>query len=119
VIPAKNSQLNSDLAQATYWSVAIFNANDVSNTNVPSPQPVTSDLFYSTDFATAPMPVTEAVFVIVEGRGPGFSGTGSAGTSSAGTGSAIPAAYRISVWRIVLHSPNDNSTTNTIPHKET
>ena len=49
------------------------------------------------------------VFVIVEGRG----------TSSAGTGSATPAAYRISVWRVVLHSPNNKSTTNTIPHKET
>jgi bla regulator protein blaR1 len=106
VIPAKSRQPNSDLAQNIYWNIAIFNANDAS---IPLPQPMTSDLFYSTDFATAPMPVTEAVFVIVEGRG----------LTSAGTGSAAPAAYRISVWRVVLHSPNDNSTSNTIPHKET
>lgn len=116
--PAKSARPNSDLAQNVYWNVAIFsadeNANNASNTNFPSPQPMTSDLFYSTDSATGQMPVTEAVFVIVEGRWPG-----SASTSSAGNGSATPAAYRISVWRIVLHSPNDNSTSNTIPHKET
>jgi hypothetical protein len=106
VIPARNTQPNSELARAANWNIAIFNANDAS---IPLPPPMTSDLFYSTDFATAPMPVTEAVFVIVEGRG----------LTSAGTGSAAPAAYRISVWRVVLHSPNDNSTANTIPHKET
>ena len=114
VIPARNTQPNSDLAQDIYWSVAIFNVNDASNTNVPSPQPVTSDLLYMTDFAAGQTPVTEAVFIVVEGRGPA-----SAGTSSAGAGSATPAAYRISVWRVVVHSPNDNSTTNKIPHKET
>ncbi len=109
VIPAKNAQPNSNVAQDIYWNIAIFNASDASNTNFPSPQPMTSDLFYSTDSATGQMPVTEAVFVIVEGRD----------LTSAGTGSATPAAYRISVWRVVLHSPNNKSTTNTIPHKET
>ena len=106
VIPAKTTQSNSDLQQNLYWNIAIFNANDAST---PSPQPLTSDLFYSTDFAPAQRPITEAVFVIVEGRG----------LTSARTGPATPAAYRISVWRVVLHSPNRNSTTHTIPHKET
>jgi hypothetical protein len=106
VIPARNTQANAELARTAYWSVAIFNANEASNTNSPPP-PITSDLFYLTDFATRP--VTEAVFVVVEGRG----------LNSSGPGSAAPAAYRISVWRVVLHSPNDNSTANTIPHKET
>jgi hypothetical protein len=114
VIQAKNTQPNSDLAQDVYWRVAIFDASDASKTNFPSPQGMTSDLFYLTDFPKAPAPITDAVFVIVEGRA-----QGSASASSAVTGSAIPAVYRISVWRVVLHSPNDNSTTNTIPHKET
>jgi beta-lactamase regulating signal transducer with metallopeptidase domain len=111
VIPAKNTQQNLELAQSVYWSLAIFNASGASvpSERLTSEEPLTSDLFYSTDFATGQMPVTEAVFVIVEGRG----------LTSAGTSSAAPAAYRISVWRVVLHSPNDNSTTITIPRKET
>jgi beta-lactamase regulating signal transducer with metallopeptidase domain len=114
VIPARNTQPNSDLTQDVYWNIAIFNANDGTNDNanhasIPSPQPLTSDLFCLTDFATGPMPVTEAVFVIVEGQA----------LTSTDTGSTAPAAYRISVWRVVLHSPNNNSTTNTTPHKET
>jgi beta-lactamase regulating signal transducer with metallopeptidase domain len=114
VIQAKNTQPNSDFAQDVYWRVAIFDASDASKTNFPSPQGMTSDLFYLTDFPKTPAPITDAVFVIVEGRA-----QGSASASSAVTGSAIPAVYRISVWRVVLHSPNENSTTNTIPHKET
>jgi beta-lactamase regulating signal transducer with metallopeptidase domain len=124
VVPVKRAQRNSDLVQDTYWTVAVFEANgeangDANDASIPSPQPLTADLFYSTDFATGPTPATEAVFVIVEGRGPGLADTGSAGIRPAGTGSAEPAAYRISVWRVVLHSPNENSTTNTIPQKET
>jgi beta-lactamase regulating signal transducer with metallopeptidase domain len=115
VIPAKSTQQSLELAQDVYWTLAIFNARGAS---VPS-EPSTSDLFYSTDFAAGPAPVTEAVFVIVEGRGLSFTAPGSASTGSASTHSAAPAAYRISVWRVVLHSPNDNSTTNKIPHKET
>ena len=115
VIPAKSTQQSLELAQDVYWTLAIFNASGAS---VPS-EPSTSNLFYSTDFAAGPAPLTEAVFVIVEGRGLSFTAPGSASTGSASTRSTAPAAYRISVWRVVLHSPNDNSTTNKIPHKET
>jgi hypothetical protein len=31
----------------------------------------------------------------------------------------LPAVYRISVWRVVVHAPADNPNSNTIPHKET
>jgi hypothetical protein len=109
VIPAKGAQQDSDPVQDAYWSVAIFHANgDANEASIRSPQPLTSDLFYVTGFATSPAPITEAVFVIVEGRG----------LSSGATGSTPLAAYRISVWRVVLR-PNSNSATNTIPHKET
>ena len=109
VIAAKGAQPASDLVQDAYWSVAIFHANgDANEASIPSPQPLTSDLFCLTGFATSPAPITEAVFVIVEGRG----------LSSGATGSTPPAAYRISVWRVVLQ-PNSNSATNTSPHKET
>jgi beta-lactamase regulating signal transducer with metallopeptidase domain len=117
VIPA--TQPNSDLAQDVYWNLAIFDANDsaedgTNDASIPSAQPLTSDLFYPTDFSKETAPVTEAVFVIVEGRGPNFSGAG-----ATPTGSTLPAVYRISVWRVVVHSPADNPNTNTIPHKET
>jgi hypothetical protein len=117
VIPA--TQPNSDLAQEVYWNVAVFDANDsadnsTKDASIPSAQPLTSDLFYLTDFSKDPAPVTEAVFVIVEGRGPNFSGAG-----STPTGSMLPAVYRISVWRVVVHAPADNPNSNTIPHKET
>lgn len=117
VIPA--TQANSDLAQDVYWSVAVFDANDsaddsTNDANIPSAQPLTSDLFYLTDFSKNPVPVTEAVWVIVEGRGPSLSGAG-----SIPTGSTVPAVYRISVWRVVLHAPADNPNPNPIPHKET
>jgi Zn-dependent protease with chaperone function len=109
-IPARSKQQNSDLVQEAYWSVAVFDMNsDASAASIPSSQPLTSDLFYVTDFATSPAPIAEAVFVVVEGRA----------LSSGATSSTTPAAYRISVWRVVLHSPADNSNTNTIPHKET
>jgi beta-lactamase regulating signal transducer with metallopeptidase domain len=110
LIPSKNTRPNSDLARAIYWNIAVFNANDAS---IPLPPLLTSDLFYSTD-ATAPVPVTEAVFVIVEGRGPGSASISSTNISSERTGSTLPPAYRISVWRVVMHAP-----INTIPHKET
>jgi len=71
-------------------------------------------LLYLTDFSKDPVPVTEAVLVIVEGRGPNFSDTG-----STPTGSTVPAVYRIRVWRVVLHAPADNPNPNPIPHKET
>jgi hypothetical protein len=63
-----------------------------------------ADLFYLTDFATNPALVTETVFVVVEGSNPGSTGV---------------AAYRISVWRIVIQQPSGNPSPNTIPHKET
>jgi beta-lactamase regulating signal transducer with metallopeptidase domain len=117
VIPA--AQPNSDLAQDVYWNVAVFDANDSADdssndASIPSARPLTSDLFYLTDFSKDPAPVTEAVFVIVEGRGPNFSGAG-----STPTGSTLPAVYRISIWRVVVHAPADNLNSNTIPHKET
>jgi hypothetical protein len=109
LIPAKGAPQDSDLVQDAYWSVAVFQANGGANeASIPSPQPLTSDLFYLTGFATSPAPITEAVFVIVEGRE----------LSTGATGSTSPAAYRISVWRVVLQ-PNSNSATKTIPHKET
>jgi beta-lactamase regulating signal transducer with metallopeptidase domain len=119
VIPANTPQPNSDLAQDVYWNVAIFDANDsaadsTNDASMPSAQPLTSDLFYRTDFSKETAPVTEAVFVIVEGPGPNFSGAG-----STHTGSTVPAVYRISVWRVVVHAPADNPNPNTIPHKET
>jgi bla regulator protein blaR1 len=119
VIPANTTQPDSELARDVYWNVAIFRANDsaddsTNNAGIPSAQPLTSDLFYPTDFSKDPAPVTEAVFVIVEGRGPGSSAAG-----STDTGSTLPAVYRISIWRVVLHSPANNPNINTIPHKET
>jgi Zn-dependent protease with chaperone function len=86
------------------WSVAIINANAL----MPVPPALASDLLCWTDFANGPRPVTETVFVVVEGGGPALA-AGSAGT----------AAYRVSVWRIVLRPPVGNSNTSTIPHKET
>jgi bla regulator protein blaR1 len=119
VIPANTTQPDSELAQDVYWNVAIFSANDsaddsANDASTPSAQPLTSDLFYPTDFSKDPAPITEAVFVIVEGPGPGSSAAG-----STDTGFTLPAVYRISVWRVVLHSPANNLNTNTIPHKET
>jgi len=111
VVPVRSTQQNLELAQGVYWTLAILDAKHASIPSPPSTpeQPLTSDLFYLTDFATSRAPVSDAVFVIVEGPV----------LNSAGSVFAAPAAYRISVWRVVLHSPNDNSTTNKIPHKET
>ncbi len=105
VIPAQSTPQNSEVAQNAGWSEASLDANDA---YFPFPLPMISDLSYLTDFSTGRASVTEAVFVIVEGQEP----------ASAGSGSIAPAMYRISVWRVVLRSP-DKSTTNTIPRKET
>lgn len=114
-IPAKSTAQNIEQAQRGLfqgesfpgasgpgfsWSVAIADANAMSRI-------VTSDLFYSPDSTTGLRPVTQ-VFVIFESRG------------------SLPsaqAAYRISVWRVIVQpsasSPDSNSGSNKIPHKET
>jgi beta-lactamase regulating signal transducer with metallopeptidase domain len=97
VIPAKGKRQNFDSPQGEHESPAIISAT------VPAWPSMAADLFYLTDFSRNPV-VTETVFVVVEGSSPGSTGA---------------AAYRISVWRIVIQPPPGSPSSNTIPHKET
>ncbi len=101
VIPAKSKRQNFDLPQGEHEGAAIINAKASAKT--PS-LPMAADLLYLTDFSTHPALITETVFVVVEGNNSGSTGV---------------AAYRITVWRIVVQQPSGNPNPNTIPHKET
>jgi beta-lactamase regulating signal transducer with metallopeptidase domain len=98
VIPAKSKRQNVDSPRGKHESPPIISAT------VPAWPSMATDLFYLTSLATDPALVTETVFVVVEGSNPGSTGV---------------AAYRISVWRIVIQQPSGNPSQNTIPHKET
>jgi beta-lactamase regulating signal transducer with metallopeptidase domain len=98
VIPAKSKHQNFDWPQDEHASPMIMSAN------APAWPSMDADLFYLTDFFTNPALVTQTVFVVVEGSNPGSTGV---------------AAYRISVWRIVIQQPSGDPSPNTIPHKET
>jgi len=116
VVRTKNARQHVKFAHSGYRSVAAVSTNDETNVtandntnvnpnykNTSLQPPSISDLFCLSDFSIVPSPVTEAVFVIVEGRA---------------SSSTAPAAYRITVWR-VLTQPAGNPHTNKIPHKET
>jgi Zn-dependent protease with chaperone function len=98
VITAKSKRQSFDSPQGEHASAAILNAT------APTWPSMAEDLFYLADFSTNPALVTETVFVVVEGSNPG---------------STRVAAYRISVWRVVIQQPPGNPSPNTIPHKET
>jgi len=91
---------NFDSSHVAALTAAMVNANGIAPTTPPTPE----DLLHLTDFVPNSAVVTETVFVVVESREPGFTGA---------------AAYRISVWRIVVQSPAVSPNPNTIPHKET
>ena len=102
-IPAKSSLQNQpqnlEVAHREFfygesWSVAITNVNAVM-----SPARA-SELVYWPHLGEGLQPVTETVFVVIESRG-------------------STAAYRISVWRVVVQQPAGGLNPNTIPHKET
>jgi hypothetical protein len=106
VILAKNKRQKFDSPQSAHGSAAIVDAKASANAsaNAPARPARAADLFYLTDLANNPALVTETVFVVVEGSNPGSTGV---------------AAYRISVWRVVIQKPSGNPSPNTIPHKET
>jgi hypothetical protein len=99
VIPAKGKRQNFDSPQAERGSAAIINGNV--SADAPTLPSMAADLLYLTDFSASSARVTETVFVIV------------------GRDSGSAAAYRISVWRIVVQQPVGNPNPSTIPHKET
>lgn len=80
----------------------------VAGANAATLPSMTSDLYYLPDFATELRPATETLFIVVETRQVGFT-----------AGRTVPAAYRISIWRVGLQQPAGSSDTNRIPHKET
>jgi beta-lactamase regulating signal transducer with metallopeptidase domain len=104
VITAKSKQQNFDSPEGEHANATMINANVGAVTTAPTWPSMAEDLFYLADFSTNPALVTETVFVVVEGSNPGSTGV---------------AAYRISVWRIVIQQPAGNPNPNTIPHKET
>jgi len=104
VITAKSKWQNFDSPEGEHSSAAMTNANVGASATAPTWPAMAEDLFYLADFSTNPALVTETVFVVVEGSNPGSTGV---------------AAYRISVWRIVIQQPAGNPSPNTIPHKET
>lgn len=80
----------------------------VAGANAATLPSMTSDLIYLPDFATELRPATETLFIVVETRQVGFT-----------AGRTAPAAYRISIWRVLLQPPAAGSNGNAIPHKET